>query len=62
MSECDEFKPGQIFSILFTGNKKNECKLQHHETKNILTYKNSLFTLVPESDTRNLQYQYFIMQ
>ena len=62
MSECDELKTGQIFSILFTGNKKNECKLQHHETKNILTYKNSLFTLVPESDTSNLQYQYFIMQ
>lgn len=44
--ECDEFKSNQIFSIIFTGNKTNECKLQHYDSKLYLEYKNGSFKAV----------------
>ena len=50
--ECDEFKSNQIFSIMFTGNKKNECKLQHYDSKLYLQYKNGSFNAV-NNDTNN---------
>ena len=62
LSICDEYITSQIFSINFTGNKKNECKIQHNDTKNILKYKDGLFTLVSPDDQNNIEYQLFIMQ
>ena len=51
----------QIFSIIFTGNKTNECKLQHYSSKYFLMYKDSFFTLVSSTDLSNIQYQLFMM-
>ena len=62
LATCDETISSQIFSIIFTGNKKNECKIQHHDSNNIIHFENDLFTLVPQTDTKNIEYQYFIMQ
>lgn len=59
---CDEYIESQIFNILFTGNKKNECKIQHYNTKHILKYKNSLFTLVDKDDQNDNHYKLFTMQ
>jgi len=59
---CDEEKSSQIFSIIFTGNKKNECKLQHYDTKNVINFKSNIFTLVKEDEQVDIEYQMFIMQ
>ena len=59
---CDELQSKQIFSIIFTGNKKNECKLQHYDTKKIINYKGGIFTLVNLDEQTNIEYQLFIMQ
>jgi hypothetical protein len=59
---CDESVGSQIFNIVFTGNKKNECKLRHNVSKNIIMYKDGVFSLVSNDETRNLEYQLFIMQ
>jgi len=62
IANCDEEISGQIFSIVFTGNKKNECKLQHYDTKNIISLKNGLYTLVDINNKNNIENQLFIMQ
>ena len=62
LATCDESVSSQIFSIVFTGNKKNECKLQHHDSQYFIHFENDLFTLVPQTNTNNIEYQYFIMQ
>jgi hypothetical protein len=59
--ECDELKSNQIFSIIFTGNKTNECKLQHYDSKKILQYKSGLFTVVNNDVNVNNLYILFIM-
>jgi hypothetical protein len=60
-NECDEIIPTQIFSIIFTGNKKNECYIQHYNTKKIIKYiKNSLL-LVDETDKHQKDYTIFMM-
>jgi hypothetical protein len=61
LGECDELKDGQIFSIIFTGNKTNECKLQHYSSGKIIVYKDSLFTLVSPTDLSNINHQLFMM-
>ena len=63
LSSCDELISSEIFSIVFTGNKKNECKIQHYDTKLIVNYdKNGLFTLVSPTETNNIDYQLFTME
>ena len=59
---CDELKPEQIFSILFTGNAKNQCKIQHYNSQKMLVYKNGNFTLVDKDSTSDLANQLFTMQ
>ena len=49
-NECDELVDTQLFSIIFTGNKKNECKLQHYKTKKYLIYYLGSFTLIDVDD------------
>lgn len=61
LANCDETNTSQIFSIIFTGNKKNECKLQHYETKNIINYKDNIFTLVSPTEQNDIEYQLFIL-
>ena len=58
---CDEYKDSQIFSIVFTGNITNECKLQHYNSGNFVIFKDGLFTLVPSTDLSNTEYQLFMM-
>jgi hypothetical protein len=62
IASCDEEVSSQVFSILFTGNKKNECKLQHYDTKKIIKFKNDLYTLVDINSKTDIEYQLFIMQ
>jgi len=59
---CDEYNTSQIFSIMFTGNKKNECKLQHNDTKNVIKYQDGVLTLVEHDEQNNIENQLFIMQ
>jgi len=61
-SICDESLTSQIFSIIFTGNKKKQCKLQHHDTKNIINFRNGVYTLVSNTEQNNIEYQMFVMQ
>lgn len=46
LAQCDEVKETQYFSILFTGNAKNECQIMNYKSGKILKYKNGLFTLI----------------
>ena len=59
---CDDTIGDQIFNIVFTGNKKNECKLRHNDTGNMIVYKSGTFTLVSPNNSNNIDYQLFIMQ
>ena len=49
-TECDDLKDTQIFSIIMTGNRKNECRIQHYNSKKYIKYQNSLFTLINNYD------------
>jgi low affinity Fe/Cu permease len=63
-SECDELIDSQIFSIVFTGNKKNQCQLRHYQSKKLLIFNkngNRTFTLIDENDSSNHQHTLFIM-
>lgn len=61
LKPCDELTDTQYFSILFTGNMKNQCTLQHHKTEKILKYKSGLFTLVAANTIDDAQFTLFIM-
>jgi len=61
-SECDEIIDTQIFSIIFTGNKSNECKLQHYNSKKYIVFKNNIFTLIDENNTNDIEHTLFIME
>ena len=56
---CDESKDSQIFSIIFTGNKSNECVLQHYKSGNILKLNNT-YSFVPKKTEYETE-QLFIM-
>ena len=58
---CDELGEPQYFSIAFTGDKKNECKLKHYTTKKILKFKAGRFTLVESDNNTDIEYTLFIM-
>jgi hypothetical protein len=59
---CDDFKEEQHFSIIFTGNAKNECKIKHVSSGKILAYTSGEFTLVTDSTTSEIYpYTLFIM-
>lgn len=62
--ECDELIDSQIFSIIFTGNKKNQCQLRHYQSNKLLTFNkngNRTFTLIDENDSNNYEHTLFIM-
>jgi hypothetical protein len=61
-AECDELSEGQIFSLVFTGNKKGECKIQHYKSGKVLKYKDSLFNMVNITEPSEMEYQLFTMQ
>jgi hypothetical protein len=62
LSQCDELVDSQYFSILFTGNMKNQCTLKHQKTGNILKYNSGIFTLVKPDVIDNAEQTLFIMQ
>ncbi len=61
---CDPTTTSQTFSINFTGNKSNECNLQHNDTGDILCYMDGTFKLVDQNDQTPANYNntLFIMQ
>ena len=60
-SECDEAISTQVFSIIFTGNKRNECRIQHYKTKKIIKYINNMILLIDEADKNQQDYTIFMM-
>ena len=60
-SLCDELIDTQIFSIIFTGDKKNECRIQHYTTQKYIKYKSNLFVLIGSDDTSDREYTLFFM-
>ena len=62
INACDDSLESQIFNIIFTGNKHNECKLRHNSTQNIVVYKDGLMKLVSPDKQENIEYQLFMMQ
>ena len=61
LKPCDELIDTQYFSILFTGNMKNQCTLKHQKTGKILKYQGGLFTLVDANTIDDAQYTLYIM-
>jgi hypothetical protein len=59
--QCDEQDEKQLFSIVFTGNKTNECRLQHYKSGKILKYKDSVFTLVSADTITDRGFTLFVM-
>ena len=59
---CDNSISSQTFSINFTGNKANECTLQHNDTNNILCYTSGTFTLVDQNNSSFYNNELFIIQ
>ena len=51
----------QFFSIVMTGNIKNECRVIHKTTGKYLKYKTGLFTLQDTSDTSDQEYLNYTM-
>ena len=60
-SDCDEAIDSQIFSIITTGNKKNECRIQHYNSKQYIKYKNGMVILIDEDDKNEREHTLFIM-
>ena len=60
-SECDEFVNTQLFSIIFTGNKTNECRIQNYISKKYIKFENEIFTLIDENETNDIEHTIFIM-
>ena len=60
-SECDDAISTQVFSIIFTGNKRNECRIQHYKTKKIIKYINNMILLIDEADKNQQDYTIFMM-
>ena len=60
-SSCDAAINNQIFSIIPTGNKRNECKIQHYTTKKYIKYKDSSVVLIDENDKTEIEDTLFIM-
>jgi len=60
-NECDELIETQLFSIMMTGNKKNQCKIQHYNSKKYLKYQYNVFTLINEDDKNDVDYTLFMV-
>lgn len=60
-SGCDDAIDNQIFSIITTGNKRNECRIQHYNTKKYIKYKNGMVILIDENDKNEMEHTLFIM-
>jgi len=60
-STCDAAIDNQIFSIINTGNKRYECRIQHYNSKKYVKYKNSIVILIDENDKNQMEDTLFIM-
>jgi len=60
-SSCVDPVDEQIFSIITTGNKKDECRIQHYTTKKYIKYKNGIIILINENDKNELEHTLFMM-
>jgi hypothetical protein len=58
---CDNDNDAQYFTILFTGNIKNECRIKHKSSDKYLKYKNGMFSLQNISDNTDAEYLIFMM-
>ena len=62
MEICDKDNDAQYFTILFTGNIKNECRIQNKSSGKYLKYKNGMLALQDASDlTTDGEYLIFKM-
>jgi len=60
-SDCDEAIDKQIFSIIATGNKKHENRIQHYNSKKYIKYKNGMIILIDENDKNERDHTLFMM-
>ena len=60
-ANCDESIDTQIFSIITTGNKKHECRIQHYNSKKYVKYKNGMVILINENDKNEMEHTLFMM-
>jgi len=60
-NQCDETIDTQIFSIILTGNKKDECRIQHFNSGNVLKYKDGVLTLIDKDNTTDMESTLFMM-
>ena len=60
-SSCNDVIDDQIFSIITTGNKKNECRIQHYNSKKYIKYKNGMNILINENDKHEMEHTLFTM-
>jgi hypothetical protein len=58
-NECDDNIDNQIFSIILTGNKKDECRIQHFNSKKFLRYKNGGLSLI--NNNSDIEFTLFMM-
>ena len=61
-SSCDEIIDNQIFSIIATGNKRYECRIQHYSSKKYIKYKNGMVILIDENDKNEMEHTLFMMK
>jgi len=58
---CNEIVDSQFFSIIFNGIVKNQCVLEHINSKKILKYKDGIFTLTDAGTAIDAEYTLFTM-
>jgi hypothetical protein len=61
LTSCDNEQESQFFSIMLTGNKKDECRIQHKTTGKFLKYKAGLFSLQDSNLPEDQKYLLFLM-
>lgn len=61
MEICDNDSESQYFTILFTGNVKNQCRIKHSSSDKYLKYKNGMFSLQNTNDNTDAEYLIYTM-
>ncbi len=60
-SNKEQINNRYIFSIVFTGNRTNECQLKHQATNKILKFRNGALSLIQDTDLTDIAYTLFLM-
>ncbi len=61
-NQCDENINNQVFSIILTGNKKDECRIQHFNSGKFLKFKNGTLSLIDKNNNNDMDFTLFMME